>query len=62
MLLVAAILLQIAYPLVDGKTLQIVTIGAVYTGAAAMLLHAYYSYGTKYLAIYFSITFIFSLI
>jgi uncharacterized membrane protein len=57
-----AIFLQIAYPLVDGKTLTYLTLAIVYTGALSMLVHAYYAYGFRYLLTYFSITFVFSVI
>lgn len=42
------ILLQMAYPLVDGTVLQYVTIATVYAGAITMVLHAFLSYGSKY--------------
>ena len=53
------ILLQIAYPLLNGKALEVVTIATVYCGAGAMLLHALLSYGTKYLLRYFLATLLF---
>lgn len=46
--LALTILLQISYPLVSGKTLEVITIATVYMGALAMVLHAYLSYGFKY--------------
>lgn len=46
--LALTILLQIAYPLTDGTLLQYITIATVYTGALAMVLHAYLSFGAKY--------------
>ncbi|MEN9324538.1 MAG: hypothetical protein RL414_292 [Actinomycetota bacterium] len=61
-LLTATIFLQILYPLVHGGALRIVTILFVYCGALTMLAHAYLAYGIKYLAIYSSITFAFSLL
>ena len=57
-----AIIFQICYPLVNGRTLLFVTFGTVYSGALAMLIHAYYSYGFKYLISYIGITFSFALI
>ena len=58
--LAIAILFQICYPLVSGQALLFVTFGTVYAGALAMLVHAYYSYGFRYFASYFGITFIFA--
>jgi putative membrane protein len=46
------ILLQISYPLVSGATLEFVTIATIYVGAAAMVLHAYLSFGIKYASRY----------
>ncbi len=42
---ISAIGLQIAYPLLDGEPLRLVTIATVYTGAGAMLLHSLFSFG-----------------
>jgi uncharacterized membrane protein len=56
-----AILLQIAYPLADGEVLRQLTLAIVFSGAFAMLVHAYYAFGFRYLVTYFSITFIFSI-
>ncbi len=53
------ILLQIAYPLIEGELLRVVTIATIYVGATSMLLHAYLSYGVKYLLRYFPITVLF---
>ncbi len=50
------IFMQILYPLIDGELLRVVTIATIYCGAIAMLLHAYISYGPKYLAGYFALT------
>lgn len=55
-----AILLQIAYPLLDGEKLRIATISIVYWGAAAMALHALLTYGHRFLWSYLAITVIFS--
>lgn len=60
--LALTIILQIGYPLVHGETLRIVTLAFVYSGALAMLLHAFYSFGWRYALTYFGITFLFSLI
>jgi putative membrane protein len=54
--LAAAILLQIPYPLLDGRALEIFTLLTVYFGAAAMLLHARLSFGNKFALIYLAIT------
>ena len=59
--LAVAILLQIPYPLLDGKPLEILTLLTVYFGAAAMLLHARISYGSKFALTYLAITALFSL-
>ena len=60
-LIVLSIFLQILYPLVHGGLLRATTIAFIYSGAAAMLFHALFSYGPKYLFLYFAITFLFSL-
>ena len=57
-----AIALQIIYPLINGEALRLVTIAVVYWGAGAMLLHALFAYGWRYLLIYFSFTFCFALL
>ena len=59
--LAIAILLQIAYPLLHGDTLRIVTIAIVYWGAAAMCLHALLAYGSRYALTYAGFTFFFAL-
>ena len=43
-----AILMQIAYPLVDGSALQLITIASVYLAALAMFLHGVAAYGARY--------------
>lgn len=43
-----AILMQIAYPLVDGTTLQVITIASVYCAALAMFLHGIAAFGARY--------------
>jgi len=58
----AAILLQIPYPLLDGRVLEIFTLLTVYSGAAAMLLHARMSFGNKFAFTYLAITGVFALI
>lgn len=50
------VLLQIAYPLIDGETLRIATIATVYWGAGAMLLHALLAYGARYAFSYLGTT------
>jgi putative membrane protein len=57
--LFATIALQISYPLLDGDALRLVTLITVYCAAAAMLLHALYSYGNRYFFTYLIVTFIF---
>lgn len=61
-LLGIAIILQIIYPLVNGETLLIVTLAAIYSAAAAMVIQSYYSFGLRYATIYLTITFAFGLI
>jgi putative membrane protein len=46
--LIVAIGLQIAYPLIDGEVLRVVTIATVYWAAGAMMLHAIFAYGFVY--------------
>ena len=53
------IALQMSYPLVEGDVLIFITISSVLCGALAMLLHAFLSYGTKYLVRYFISTLLF---
>ncbi len=60
--LTVALGLQIAYPLVDGETLRLVTIATVYWAAGAMLLHALFAYGWSYALRFLLITFTFALI
>jgi len=62
LVLAVAILVQIAYPLADGDALRYITLATVFSGACAMLIHAYYAFGFRYLVTYFSVTFLFSLI
>lgn len=57
-----AILLQIPYPLLDGRALEILTLVTVYSGAAAMLLHARLSFGNKFAFAYLAITTVFAFI
>ncbi len=54
--MVAALFLQITYPLLSGEALRIVTIATVYFGAAAMFVHARLAYGWKYTGRYLLIT------
>jgi len=42
------ILMQIAYPLVDGNVLQFITITSVLTAALAMFLHGIAAFGARY--------------
>lgn len=46
--LALTILMQIAYPLVDGSLLQTITIASVYSAALAMFLHAIAAFGARY--------------
>lgn len=46
--MIAALILQMSYPLLTGEALRVVTIATVYSGAAAMFVHARLSYGWKY--------------
>jgi uncharacterized membrane protein len=59
--LTIALFVQILYPLVHGETLRIVTLITVYSGAAAMLLHAFLAYGSRYALIFSTLTFSFAL-
>ena len=61
-ILTVALSLQIAYPLVEGETLRLVTIATVYWAAGAMLLHALFAYGWNYALRFLFITFFFALI
>jgi lycopene beta-cyclase len=58
-ILIAAILLQISYPLIHGKALELVTLATVYCAAIAMVTHAKLSFGAKYALQYFSLVFSF---
>ena len=58
--MVAALLLQMAYPLLSGEALRVVTIATVYFGAAAMFVHARLSFGWKYFRRYLAITLLFA--
>lgn len=60
--LVIAISLQIAYPLIEGEALRLVTIAVVYWGAGAMLLHALVEYGSRYAFTYLGFTFFYALL
>ena len=42
------IVMQIAYPLIDGAILDFITIASVYTAATAMFLHGFTVYGPRY--------------
>jgi putative membrane protein len=55
------IVMQMAYPLVDGERLRILTIATVYMGALAMVVHGHLSYGGKYTAIYLPTVLLFGL-
>lgn len=57
--LALAILAQIAYPLVSGEALRLLTIATVYLAALAMVIHSQLSYGRKYSITYFLVTFLF---
>jgi putative membrane protein len=46
--LVLTIVMQIAYPLIDGAVLDFITIASVYTAATAMFLHGFAVYGPRY--------------
>ena len=59
--LTVALGLQIAYPLVDGEVLRLVTIATVYWAAGAMVLHALLAYGARYAFTYLFVTAIFAL-
>ena len=56
LILSAALLLQVSYPLLDGESLRVVTIATVYWGAAAMALHALFSFGARYAFTYLAIS------
>jgi putative membrane protein len=55
------IALQIAYPLINGDVLRIVTLATIYFGAFAMVLHGHLSYGAKYSSRYLPAAFLFGL-
>lgn len=57
--LALTLLQQMAYPLSDGELLRVITISSVLTGAIAMALHAYLSYGWKYVGRYLVLTLLF---
>jgi uncharacterized membrane protein len=57
---VLAIALQMLYPFTHGQVLRIVTLSAIYMGALAMTLHAYYSFGLRYATMYLLITLLFA--
>jgi len=57
--LALTILLQMTYPLVEGTTLQYITIATVYIGALTMLLHAYLSFGVRYAVQYLILALLF---
>lgn len=61
-LALATIGAQIAYPLISGENLRLLTIATVYVGAAAALVHAWYAYGLKYASIYALVTWSFGTI
>ena len=54
--MVAALFLQMSYPLLSGEALRVVTIATVYFGTAAMCVHARLAYGWKYTRRYLLIT------
>ena len=60
--LIVAIGLQIAYPLIDGEVLRVVTIATVYWAAGAMMLHAIFAYGFIYAITLLSITLTYALL
>ena len=60
-LFATTLILQILYPLVNGGTLRVATVLIVYLAALTMLTHSLFSYGMKYLLIYFFVTFTFAL-
>jgi uncharacterized membrane protein len=60
--LVLAISLQMLYPFTHGQVLRIVTLTAIYMGALAMTLHAYYSFGFRYAITYVVTTLLFALL
>lgn len=47
---------QVAYPLIDGESLRILTIATVYVAAAAAVTHAVHAYGFRYASLYLLIT------
>ena len=60
--LTVAIGLQIAYPLLEGEPLRLVTISTVYWAAGAMLLHALFAYRASYAFRFLLITFTYALL
>ncbi len=59
-ILALAIIFQVFYPLAHGEILRFITFAVIYVSSLAMLLHAFYSFGWRYVYRYFGITFIFS--
>jgi len=59
--LAAVIGLQIAYPLVHGDVLRIITMVTVYLAAAVMVLHSYLVFGGKFAISFTLITFLYAL-
>lgn len=59
--LFGVIALQIAYPLIHGDALRIVTLATVFVGAATMILHSYLVYGTVFASIFTILTFSYAL-
>ena len=53
--------LQIAYPLVHGDTLRIITLVTVYLAAATMMLHSYLVFGPRYAITFTVVTFVYAL-
>lgn len=61
-LALATIGAQIAYPLITGDSLRMLTIATVYIGAAASLTHAWAAFGPRYALIYGAIAWSFGTI
>ena len=49
-------------PYLHGSSLRIITVTAIYAGAMAMILHAFYSFGWRYAITYIGVTLLFAFI
>lgn len=56
-MLAIALLSQIAYPLLNGEKLRIITLISVYSAALTMVLHGYFNFGARFATRFLLITF-----